>query len=200
MRNSFGRFYIAVPLGFCYLERKNYCKFNQMYFAVCIFPQFFCTKKQKQKKNLNLSICIMNAPSVQCDALKYCLQRQLNRSWNRADILDDGFYLWQVHLLVISSGAERHLTVQEEQWYIELWSVGETEAFFVHLGVRDGEIASLRVIENRVILGTYVLYDNVVRWHERIGVWRYEAGLDHEPKVRIGFCGWNLHRKVTCLC
>lgn len=114
-------------------------------------------------------------------------------------MLDDGFYLWQVHLPVIS-GAEGHLTVQEEQWHIELWSVGETEAFFVHLGVRDGEIASLRVIENRVVLGTYVLYDNVVWRHERIGFWRYEAGLDHEPKVRVGFRGGNLQRKVTCLC
>ncbi len=29
-------------------------------------------------------------------------------------MLDDGLYLWQVYLHVISSGTERHLTVQED--------------------------------------------------------------------------------------
>jgi len=46
--NSFGRFYIAVPTGFCYLECKKYCKFKTILQFGVLFPQFWMPQKKKK--------------------------------------------------------------------------------------------------------------------------------------------------------
>lgn len=61
----------------------------------------------------------------------------------------------------------------------------------VRLSKKEGEIASFRVIVHRIVFGADVLYDEILQSGQcvRIGVWRDEAVLDHEPKVWVCFSG-----------
>lgn len=60
-----------------------------------------------------------------------------------------------------SLGAQRHLTVKEEQGHVELRVEGEAKHFLLQLCVRDREVP-LRIVLDGVISGADCLNESVV--------------------------------------
>lgn len=87
-------------------------------------------------------------------------------------------YLWQFWMCVLCLRAEGHFAVQEQQGYFEHCPEVKAEALSVHF---------LRVVTDRLVLGTNVLNEGKIRRHLMIRVGRDVACLNHEAQIRICF-------------